>query len=345
MSRCTAAMRITEISFCDKIGYNIRSDETKKHILDTIENKYNIKIVARHFDKYDSERSGRILSSNPHMVSLRSNGNPYFLLLTRHNFNDIAVFIDKKVQQGYFLPRMIVSHLMLGNGGEDTILDGEMVKTKDGRWMYLINDALVLKGSHFQNTTLVKRLNALYDFLDKEYIPDEMSPFRIAIKKYFTYEEARANLDAHMASLAYTCRGVYFKPLYLRFRDILYNFDDTLVKKVKREKFGTGFMLGTGDAQLMPAVPKHQDPSSGEETASTLSECGEMRAYLTRKTAAPDVYELLDKGNQVVGTACVNSMKISRKMREMFTNKNLVDRVEVLYEFSERFNKWVPQFA
>lgn len=329
-------MRITEISFCDKIGYNIRSDETKKHILDIIENKYNIKIVAKHFERFEDERSLKILNNNPHLVCLRSNGNPYLLFLTRHNFNNIAVFIDKKVQQGYFLPRMIITHVMMGKGElhQDTIFDGEMVKTKDGHWLYLMNDLLVHRGVYLHNVNLVRRMNLLYSILERDYVPNDMSPYQIAVKRYFNYDNAKEDLESYIKQLPYTCRGIYFKPLFLKFREILLNFDDTLVKKVKREKYGNNFML---------EVPKVQPQIDVEETQAPCDTS--LRTFFTRKTATPDVYELLDNHCKVMGIACINTMKLSKKMQEVFSEKNLVDRVELPYEFNERFKKWVPLLA
>lgn len=334
-------MRITEISFCDKVGYNIRSDETKTHILERIQNDYNIKIVSKHFEKYDDARTPDILNNNPHLACLRSNGNPYFLLLTRHNYNDIAVFIDKKVQQGYFLPRMIVSHIMLGDGEKDTLFDGEMVKTNKGKWMYLINDIHVYKGQHLTNMNLVKRINLVYDILEKDYVYNEMAPFDIAVKRYFNYAELKSDLDAHIASLPYTCRGVYFKPLFLKFRDILVNFDDSLVKKVKREKMGGTFMMRQ-DSNNNTNTNNTTRATAAIVTLNEKEEVAGHRIIPTRKTASPDVYELIDAEGKVMGIACIQTMKVSKAMRGLFLDKNLVDRVEIKYVYNEEFKKWVP---
>ena len=218
-------MRIGDISFCDKIGYNIRSDETKKQILDKLEKKYGIRIIARHYDKFDQTRSVSVLTRNPHLICARSNGNPYMLYLTRYNLVDICIFIDKKVQQGYFLPRMIVSHLMLGRDSavhDDTILHGEMIKKNDGAWVFAINDMTVYKGRLLSEDNLVKRLNCVYALLKREYIVDDMAPFKLVVKKFFAYDEVEA-LEEHIKHLPYTCRGLYFKPLFTSLISICLN--------------------------------------------------------------------------------------------------------------------------
>jgi hypothetical protein len=336
-------MRIGEISFCDKIGYNIRSDETKKHILEKLQQKYNIRIIARHYEKFEEEKSMNILTRNPHLMCARSNGNPYILYLTKYNFVDICIFIDKKVQQGYFLPRMIISHLMIGIDPcvhDDTVLHGEMIKKNDGSWVFAINDMTVFKGKLLSEENLVKRLNMLYTLLKNEYMEDDMTPFKIVVKKYFTYEQA-SELEQHLNTLPYTCRGIYFKPLFIKFKDILLNFDDSLVKKTDRIKVGGTFMLKD--------TPEQEKRSSDECTKlQTISDqksstTVEATAFQTKKTSAPDVYDLFDDNGINVGIACIPTMVLSKKMRTLFETKSVVDKITLRYVFNEKFKKWVPQ--
>lgn len=347
-------MRLSEISFCDKVGYNIRSDETKKYFLNKIENIYGIKIIARHFDKFVHVHTQNILNKNPYLVCLRSNGNPYLMFITKYNDNDIVILIDKKIQQGYFLPRMILVHLMIGNETSglhnDTIFDGEMVKRNDNTWTYLINDMYVHKGQYLSDVNIIRRLNSVYTILKTEYIPDEMTPFNIMVKKYFTYDELKKDIYTHIQKLNYTCRGIYFKPLFLKFKDILLNFDDTLIKKVKRDKVGGNFLLDTQNEtceiqKKCTTIEKRNINANKSEiannaTQNTINE--NMRVFLTRKTSQPDVYEILDVNGEVIGDACIPTLKISTYMRDLFKEKNLVDRVRINYTWNTKFEKWTP---
>lgn len=335
-------MRIGDISFCDKIGYNIRSDETKKQILDKLEKKYGIRIIARHYDKFDPARSVPVLNRNPHLICARSNGNPYMLYLTRYNFVDICIFIDKKVQQGYFLPRMIVAHLMIGTSAvhDDTIMHGEMIKKNDGSWVFAINDMTVYKGRLLSEENLVKRLNYVYALLESEYIEDDMTPFKIVVKKFFTYDEVEA-LDNHIKTLPYTCRGLYFKPLFIKFRDILLNFDDALVKKVERYKVGGTFMLNEGgEAACAPPPTASLKPTT--VSLNPITNLNQTRFY-TKKTSAPDVYDIFDEHGSAVGIACIPTLALSKKMRLLFETKTIIDKLNLPYTYSDKFNKWVPQ--
>jgi hypothetical protein len=69
---------------------------------------------------------------------------------------------------------------------------------------------------------------------------------------------------------------------------------------------------------------------------------GNLRAFNTRKTNLPDVYELLNEQMVPVGIAAVPSMKASKYLREAFKNKNIIDSVQLTYVFSSKFNKWIP---
>lgn len=362
-------MMIGEISFCDQVGFNIKSDETKRFILDNIQHKYGLKIITKHFDRYE-DRVLPNLQRRPHLLCIRSNGNPYFLYLTRLNFVNYCIFIDKKIQQGYSYPRMIISHFKFDDTVfEDTIMDGEMVKTSTGRWTYLLNDILVFQGQHLTDHNLVKRLNILYMVLDKSFTPDMLDICNILVKKYFKYDEAMHIVDTHINTVDYSCRGIYFRPLFLRFKDILINFDDNLITKVERTKYKhlKSFMLKEDGAKLLDpetasvssnssALSHHSETSVQSRTSSstapgpthvpvinitTVQDAG-TQLYHTRKTSLPDVYELLSMDMKVIGVCGVPSIKISKYLRELFAHRNIVDTIPIRYTYSANFKKWLP---
>ena len=327
--------QIGEISFVGKIAHNIKSDDFKKKILERLDDKYGVKIIARHFVKFDISMISN-LNDNPHLICLRSNGNPYFLLLTKINFVNYCIFIDKKIQQGYYFPRMVVVKYHFDDVlFDDTIFDGEMVKTRTkNTWQYLINDIIVCKGKYLHEINLVKRLNILYEILHAHYKPDDHDISDIRVKKYFSYDELCA-IEHHQNDLDYTCRGIYFKPLFLRFKDILMNFDDSLVKKVERPKYSK-------DKDFLLIEDKHHIEVCKSKHEEMIVAKNDTVVYNTRKTSEPDVYELFDEKNNLIGNPCINSMKISKKMRKLFESKNMVDKIEISYEYSNKFQKYLP---
>jgi hypothetical protein len=328
-------VHLGEISFCDKVAFNIKSDETKKSILDRIQERYNIKIISKHFDKFD-QRMMPNLNSNPHLLCVRSNGNPYFLYLTKFNFVNYCIFIDKKIQQGYFFPRMIITHFKFDDSlFLDTILDGEMIKKNGEKWVFIVNDLLVYKGTYLIDQNLPKRINIMYTVLKNEFIPDCMDISRIQVKKYFRYDEIDYLINTHIPTLQYSCRGIYFKPLFLRFKDILVNFDDNLVKKVDKNKYKNvkHFLL----MEDQDAIHKNKEVVVSKATTNLTN-----KKYMVKKTSNPDVFEMYDQYGGYVDIACIPSLKISKYMRNIFAEKNLVDKIDLEFEFSSKFSKWVP---
>ena len=74
-------MQIGYISFCDKTAFNIKTPNVKEQILKDIYDISQIKIIQKHFEIL-KEHHFKKLNDNPHLISLKSNGNPYLLNIT-----------------------------------------------------------------------------------------------------------------------------------------------------------------------------------------------------------------------------------------------------------------------
>lgn len=343
-------MHTGEISFCDKVAFNIKSEDTKKYILDNIKKKYNISVIHKHHEKF-SEKSLSILNNSPHLVCLRSNGNPYFLYLMKLNFIQYCIFIDKKIQQGYYLPRMIITHCFFAEElYEDTIFEGEMIKLNNNNWSFVINDLLVYKGNLLNDVNLPKRISMVYGILNKNYKYDEYDLFKMAVKTFFNYEELDHMLNEYIPQLPYSCRGIYFKPLFIRFKDILYNFDDGLIKKVERKKFKEIKQFILNEKEVMTTSSSSSSTSIGsngnnavvcQDKDNTNHASDITKKFMVKKTASPDIYELYEN-NKMVGICCIPTMKLSKKMRELTKDMNMVDKIEIEHIYSKKFEKWMP---
>ena len=333
-------MRLGEISFCNRIGFNIKCDETKKAILEEME-VMKQKVIHKHHDKYDEAISVPILQSNPHLMTLRSNGNPYYLYLTTYNGVNQCIFIDRKVQQGYFYPRMVVVKFWFNDElFASTIFSGEMVGNNDGTtWTFLIGDLVADSGADMLAVNLVRRINRAYDIISTMFTPDPVQDVcTIQIKRFFHYEEHQAMLDFR-DSLPYTSRGIYFKPLFLRFRDILFNFDDTLVKKVEKEKYKSFQMIDSDDMFLpMPPMPQMTIPMPMHLPPPPPLD----NILFVQKTNQPDIFEMFLLNGESSGIACVNGLKTSKMLRERFAKATPVDKIRFKCMFNSKFKKWVP---
>jgi hypothetical protein len=112
-----------------------------------------------------------------------------------------------------------------------------MIKDNDGNWLCLVSDLLALRNAPQDDVNLVRRINTVYAILANGFSPDDHDICRLEVKRYFPPYDLERALKEFMPRLPYTCRGVYFKPFFYKFRDILLNFDDSLIKKIVRTSF------------------------------------------------------------------------------------------------------------
>ena len=361
-----------EISFAGRRAYNIKCNDTKARILKDVADTYQTRIIQRHHERFSEAHVAR-LNANPYLVSLRTNGNPYLLYLTRINFVNQCIFIDKKIQQGYSAPRMIVARFAFDDAlFDDTLLDGEMVVDEEGTWLFLVGDLIAHRGAYLENVNAVRRINMVYDIFKHQFAPDMFDVCQFQVKRYFHYEEMAEMLSSFVPQLKYTCRGIYFKPMYLKFADILYNFDDSLVKKVHRQKFASEsmhFLENVGDVtaastgaredlapdppcpeRAPPVSPPLSPPPPVVEPQKSARGTQGTRVFMARRTGMPDVYTMeaahppSRSGEPVVEIqACMPTLQASRLMRATFKDKNINERVAIVCEASDLFpGKWVP---
>lgn len=350
-------MHLGEISFCDRVGFNIKSDEIKGKILGELEQICGFKVIQKHYDRFDPSNCNR-LNSMPHVLSLRTNGNPYLLYLTKYNYENQCIFIDKKIQHGYFYPRMILSKLWFDPSlFDNTLLDGEMIKTNNGDWHFIINDMICLNNHVLEKQNIIKRVSMVYDILQNKYYNDEFNCCQLFVKKYFRLHDLDTILDEFIPTLPYTCRGIYFKPFYLKFKDVLLNFDDSLVHKVVRFKYkhldGKAFKESTESQHPSldvspPTTPAAkqllQCPSSSKVHAIVTDPGASPRTFFVKKTSNTDIYELYDTSNdgKCNSLALVNSIKTSKMLKELFRNLNVNEKIEMTCNYNEKFQKYCP---
>lgn len=347
-------MHTGTISLCDRIAYNIKSTDTKEAILKDLETRFGIRILQRHWHALDDKGIGHIRRI-PHLACLRSNGNPYYMYFTRYEDNPIIYFVDKKIQPNYAAPRIILAKGRFDPSLYDnTVLEGEMVKDKQGAWVFLITDVIGWKGKHLDKVQLPHRIKLATQLLSDHYTPDDILDIcSFQIKKY-----AYATKDGAMALLAlaeelpYTTRGMYFWPFHLSLKPKLINFDESLIKEVRRKVKDTPDFLLSAPASTSEAVagagagagaepgPK---PERIEPVVSEAVPGGHQLMYL-KKTENPDIYDVLAQPHsQKVGVAHVPTLAVSKRLRAVFKDLTVAVSVPFYCTFNETFQKWSPQ--
>ena len=351
------------ISFCDRVRYNIKSSETKDAILNDMERKYGIRILQRHWFRLDGTTCQQ-LQKAPHWACLRSNGNPYYMFLTRFDDVNIIYFIDKKVQPGYEKPRIILGRGLFSDDlFNDTILDGEMVRRTDTPgWIFLVNDVVAYCGEFLNNVALPKRISYAYEMFGSKHITDPfMDVCTFSIKRYV--DPSRASVEELIAfskTLPYTNRGLYLWSHSTRLKPKLYNFDDGLIKSVHRkvkdcpdfrdrvhEDASTG-MQPVREEKYLPSN-KNNDADQEKSNAmpiktGTNDAPAQERSLWLRKTETPDIFDIFttQQCSEKLGTAYVQSLSMSKRLRSIFKDLTVAAAVPFLCSYNQQFDKWMP---
>lgn len=331
------------ISFCDRINGNIKSSDTKMKILAELKEKYGINILQKHWHRLD-ENSIKHIQRIPHLACLRSNGNPYYMYFTRYEDVPIIYFIDKKVQSGYQVPRII---LCRGTWKEDifadTLIEGEMVKDFDNQWLFLISDVIGFKGRYLVDESLPLRLEYAFDILKNSYVRNEhIDVCRYEVKKYaHATKQGTDGLIELSKKLHYTSRGIYYCPFSYKYKPKLINFDDSLIKTVVRKVKDVPDFKESGTIDI--PVPEQKVEIVEKQEIDENTE----KVLWLRKTENPDVYDVYttDHGivnNTKIGIASIHTLTTSKMLRGAFKDKTVAIYIPYVCKYRENESKWVP---
>jgi hypothetical protein len=278
-------------------------------------------------------------------MNLRSNGNRYYLYFTLYNNIETMYFIDKKIHPGYQRPRIIFGRGLFDKKlFKNTLLDGEMVKCKDNRWTFLINDIVCYEGVYFNHKMLPDRLKVIYHLLEHQYTPDEtIDVCDYKVKNYFyMYKESIENIMELSSNLNYTCRGIYICPFDLKYKPKLYNFDESsVINVVRKTKDITEFKsMDVGAVATVGTVPTTAKITT--DNPSVLN--NEEKMLYIVKTNEPDIYNVYDNEDVLnkpsIGIALVQTLSDSKLLRDSFRDKNAITNIKFVCVFVEKFKKW-----
>ena len=330
------------ISFSDRVAFNIKSNDHKDIILDQLNTLCNIKILQRHHHNLDNNNVNFILSN--HLMNLRSNGNRYYLYFTLYNNIETMYFIDKKIHPGYQRPRIIFGRGLFDKKlFKNTLLDGEMVKCKDNKWTFLINDIICYEGIYLNKKLLPDRLKIIYNLLENQYTLDEtIDVCTYKVKCYFNmYKESIENIMELSSNLNYTCRGIYIWPYDIKYKPKLYNFDESsVINVVRKTKDITEFK--SMEIAKEPSIVEIAKEPSIVEIAKELN--NEEKILFIVKTNEPDIYNVYDHEDVLnkpsIGIALVQTLSDSKLLRNSFRDKNAITNIKFVCVFVEKFKKW-----
>jgi hypothetical protein len=313
------------ISFCDRKADNIKSDEFKTVILNNLQSKYQIDIS---FKPYNVLKHTRIpcVDRHPHILSLRTVGNSYFLYLTNIEGVNYCFYIDRKVDAvRHIFPRILsVKYRFSDHLFTDTLLDGELIHDMEGNWYFMLADVLVYKGQLLKEQTIERRTELIYHILQNDYVPDmvlDVCPFQV--KKLFSYSQLDYILQNYVPNLPYNIKGICFNTINPQYSSYIYMFNQT-------ERIPTKYR------SVEAPQKKHKIPVKEEYQINT---------FKIIETNTSQIYDLycLDNGKMVkYGVAYIGDASHQQFIDNLF--KNAKSKINVLVDcyYISRYRKWKP---
>ena len=363
------------ISFGDRVAWNIKCNNTKDIILNELFDKFNIRIIQKHYYNID-DNNIKYLTNLPHLISLRSNGNRYYIYFTLYNDIPIIYFIDMKIHTGYEKPRIILSRGLFDKSlFKNTLIDGEMIKTNENKWVFIINDIIAYEGAKLENMILPNRLKIIYNLLDTKYTPDKICDVcEYKVKNYYYLSKKSLNeLLEYSKLLNYSSRGIYFSSFYLKHKPKLLNFNDSIIVSVhKKIKDNINFKENSNNENkekylLSNSIISNSNVSNNNHNnknntiisnngidnniiisniSNNNSNSNEMKELWISKTDDPDIYNIYDNHNILtsnkLGIAFINSIHESIKMRDIFKEKSTTITIKFKCIYNNKFKKYQP---
>jgi hypothetical protein len=320
--------KLTEhISFCDRKADNVRSDEFKIEILNSLREKYNIEIS---FKPYNLLRPTRLqcVDKHPHILSLRTVGNSYFLYLTNIDGINYCFYIDKKVDAPrHMYPRILsVNYRFDQDLFNGTLFDGELICDAEGRWYFILSDILVYKDQILTNRTITTKMELIYFVLQNNYAQDmvmDICPFQV--KKLFTYKDIEYMLKNYIPNLPYNTKGICFNTMNPQYSSYIYMFNQT---------------------ERIPSKYRKQKPTIDKSlTKSKTTDVQQTHVFKIIETSTSQIYDLYctNKGKTMkYGVAYIGDASHRQFVNHLF--ETAPSKVNIMVEcyYAARHRKWKP---
>ena len=175
-----------------------------------------VSIERRHF---------RLLKRQPYLVSEKTDGVRHLLVSTP---DGLAALVNRA-----FLVEPVKIRVP-----KDTLLDGELVKTRTGKMLFVVYDAVRVKGENLMHAPLTERLEKARGVL-KGIIKTAGAPFEIRVKTMWDLGSPIPDLN----SFEYETDGLVFTPIE---EPIRMGTHETMFKWKPRERITIDFCLQNG---------------------------------------------------------------------------------------------------
>lgn len=343
--------KLSDISFCDKQCSNVNDNEFKSKLINYIQDILNINIIDRIYVTI-SPRLFKNISYNQHLISTLTNGNPYLLYLTKIDNINCCFYIDRKLKNGYNYPKIhCVKYRFDDKLFNNTIFTGELVKDTQRRWFFILSDILMVNNELTNSKNILSRYELMNNILVNDYISDpNIEPCSLQIKKLFMYKDLNNLITSYIPSLSYISKGLIFYSLTNKYSNYIYIIPRENSIKIKDEETVQN-ELRTKHPELFEKTQHiiNDDNIIEEETNNTIITNNIKQNNVVFKilnTDISDIYNLYclnDNDLIKYNIALIPTLKLSKKMKNIFADKKNQLGILMECEYSYIFEKWIPQ--
>ena len=338
------------IYFGNQKSYEITSPEIKKTI------KRGMNFLYDKNYTFLNKKNIENLKDIRGIVSLSTFGKKFFLYITVYDNKNWCIFINKKNDD------MILTQINFQKDiFQGTLFDGEMVKTNENKWIYIINDMYYYKGKDITDDSFENRQEGI-DLILKTL--DEKENFNLSKKQYIEYCFIKDLVENYMPRLNYKCCGLYFKNMDNIYDNYLFIFPECRIDNTVSVKNEKGAMKDDNDVMEKDALKNEKgavekdaiekgtlkNEKDAIEKGTLKNEKDALknekgRIFKIEKTEMSDIYRLFCKKNSggefIFYKYCgVPDLLTSTFLRDLFDFHKEDICIQCIYHSS--FKKWVP---
>jgi hypothetical protein len=353
-----------QIYFCNKKSLQIISPNIKNDIKKLINDIGVFNLTSKYYT-FLNKKNVNNLKDNQFLVSLSTFGKKFILFITNYNTKKYCIFINKKNDTMIVTQLKFIDDIFLG-----TLLDGELVKNSNDKWIFLINDCAYYKGKNIVTKTFSERQTIIENILENEHdneLQNEDNYFYISKKMYFTYENLKDLVDNYMPRLNYKSSGLYFKNINNFSDNYLFIFpecrsDSKILNNgttIDNQKVFVNNSTNDDDENDLFKDTEMINMTDNVAPVPQMNKKLEKTTcrFLIHETSMPDIYELYCKNKnnfiEKYNYASVPDIETSDLLKNIMgdnydINEDIHTKVEknraiyVECNYHKTFKKWIP---
>ncbi len=352
-------------------GFEIQEKELRHEVYQSIKKIGHYNVTSKYYNFLNKKNLSEIKDGD-FRVSLSSFGKKYILFLIKINDRRYSILINKKNE--IMVTCQYKFHQSLYDG---TLLDGELVKNENNKWIFIINDIPYYKGENLITKSFDDRQSIIEEMLKNEYRREDQNNHMTYIcqKIYVKYDNIQDLSKRLRDSLSYKCSGLYFKNIFNYSDNYLYIFpecrtDHQVLNKThvvieedekREEKVEIDEKVEEKKEYLeddifgdLDVVKTEEKPIVKEKKIQkpTRDYC----KFLIKPTSKPEVFELycraVDRHIEKYSYAAIPDMKTSKFLKDLFISYTPIDDITSLINekkaifvecsYNKNFKRWIP---